>query len=285
MEKGPEMNARGRNPADVVTALVYRGEQSAKAGLQFQVNGHTTEGFILEAAHKKRPMRLAVGEPGRRSSVWRIWAHRNASDVYIGTPRTAAFHKISLHESGDWRYQLIGSLDEVTDIPAVGWTTLEGELTGRVLGSWRRPQSMVNGWIDAMRIVVPTSEVVAHPLTYDEPGEVSRTRWMEPPPAGFAADIRFFIVQPGKGPFGLNDALVQEGGFAFWGGMALPSGEVLVVISSSFAVEPDLHQQLQESKAKGLAAKNFDNSYEHAPRILVPVVEPDYATFWDLSGY
>jgi hypothetical protein len=279
------MNDLGLSSTDVVTALVHRGTQAAKAGLQFQINGRLHEGFILEAAHKKKPMRLAVGEPGCRSSVWRIWAHHNASDVYISTPRTAAFHKISLHESGDWRYQLIGRVEEVTDIPSVGWTIFEEELEGRVLGSWERPQSTINGWIDAMRIVVPTSEVVTHPRTYGEPGEVSRTRWIKPPPAGFAADIRFFIVQPGKGPFGLNDALVQKGGFIFCGGMALPSGESLVVISSSFPVGADLHEQLQETKAKGLAAEDFDNSYEHAPRILVPEVEPNYATFWDLSGH
>ena len=252
----------------VLTAVVHRGKESSNAGLQFQINGKIEQGFVIEAAHKNRPLRLCVGEPGCRSTVWRIWAHRNASDVYIASSTTAHAH-ISIHESGDLRYQSIRPIAELLDSNQVGLVELENEVTSRVLGSWRRPSSPEHGWIDVMRIVVPTSEVIPHPNTYGDLQSNNKIQWVSPAPPGFATEIRFFLVQPGKGIYGLT----------------LPSGEVLVVLSSTFEVEPDLRAHLKAIKKHGPVRGKFDGSYENAPRILTTEMEPNYATFWDLAGY
>ena len=68
-------------------------------------------------------LRVAVGEPGRRSEVWRIWANRTQADVYIGARALAGIQKYSLHTSGDWRYaftqQYFTSIeDEAADRPS-----------------------------------------------------------------------------------------------------------------------------------------------------------------------
>lgn len=279
------MTVSQRYVKEVLTAVVHRGKESSNAGLQFQINGKIEQGFVIEAAHKNRPLRLCVGEPGCRSTVWRIWAHRNASDVYIASSTTAHAHKISIHESGDWRYQSIRPIAELLDSNQVGLVELENEVTSRVLGSWRRPSSPEHGWIDVMRIVVPTSEVIPHPNTYGDLQSNNKIQWVSPAPPGFATEIRFFLVQPGKGIYGLNEAVIQEGGLSYWGGMTLPSGEVLVVLSSTFEVEPDLRAHLKAIKKHGPVRGKFDGSYENAPRILTTEMEPNYATFWDLAGY
>jgi hypothetical protein len=64
-------------------------------------------GFRLGPAHPNKPIRFAVGQPGERSTVWRLWANSNKSDVYLGSRKSADIFKISLHESEDWRQQWV----------------------------------------------------------------------------------------------------------------------------------------------------------------------------------
>ena len=50
-------------------------------------------------------VRFAVGgtdEP--RSLVWRVWATKGKSDVYISGRTQVGVWKVSLHESGVWRF-------------------------------------------------------------------------------------------------------------------------------------------------------------------------------------
>jgi hypothetical protein len=55
---------------------------------------------------------ITVGEPGRRSTIWRVWANPKKGDIYIASRKTAWNFKLSLHESGDWRCRTCGgSLD------------------------------------------------------------------------------------------------------------------------------------------------------------------------------
>lgn len=268
-----------------VSAIVHRGRQSPRAGLQFHVNGEIDQGFVISPANKKKPLRITVGEPGRRATVWRIWGNRNASDVYIASSSTAAIHKISIHESGDWRYQTTRNLDELKASTKVTLVALQEELSSRVIGSWQRPPSPVHGWIDVMRIVVPTTELITHPNTYETPEQVKNIEWVPPAPAGYAAEVRFFLVEPGKGSFDLYNAAAQEGGVSYWGGMTLPSGEVFVVLSSTFRVEQSRQSYNNELKQVGTDHGGVERSFDRAPRVLVPEVEQNYATFWDLAGY
>jgi hypothetical protein len=49
-------------------------------------------------------IRVVVGEPGRQSGVWRIWAPPTKFDVYIGVRAILGYQKWSLYETGDWRH-------------------------------------------------------------------------------------------------------------------------------------------------------------------------------------
>lgn len=150
---------------DQTSALLLRKSKSGCASLQFRVNGALVSTSVFQAAHPNRPIRLTVGKPGARSSIWRIWANPGSSDIYIASRHTAGHHKISLHQSGDYRYQLINfdTLNQqLSDFEVVGERP-----EGRMLGSWRRPQPQPHGWTDAMRIVVPSSELFETPTTVD----------------------------------------------------------------------------------------------------------------------
>jgi hypothetical protein len=50
-------------------------------------------------------VRVAVGERGRRSSIWTIVAGKGTSDVYCSSRTVMGVQKFSLHQSGDWRFQ------------------------------------------------------------------------------------------------------------------------------------------------------------------------------------
>lgn len=100
-----------------VTVAVNSGKALKQAGIQIKVDGKILSAHILQFANKKKPLRFCVGHPSARSSYWSAFANKATSDVYIGIRSSANLHKISLHESGDFRYQLIGMTQDTLDRP------------------------------------------------------------------------------------------------------------------------------------------------------------------------
>ena len=156
--------------------------------------------FTLGPANPRKPLRFAVGRPGRRSSVWRLWANRGKDDVYIATRQSAGIFKVSLHESGDWRLQWVG--DGHGD---VWFTTRDGdEPQGRIIDRWPRPPAGATGWTDALSIWVPALDVSEVPRDA-EPGQDAQ--WVEPAGPEAAIEFRLVLVQPDRGLFELTAAL------------------------------------------------------------------------------
>jgi hypothetical protein len=61
---------------------------------------------------KELAIRLAVGDPdGPRSTVWRVWANRRSSDVYVAARVLGGVAKVSLHQSGRWRFAFTTEFD------------------------------------------------------------------------------------------------------------------------------------------------------------------------------
>jgi hypothetical protein len=104
----------------------------------------TYEDLVLEQADPRRPIRLAVGEPRRRSSIWRVWANRNNADVYIAARVFGGIQKFSLHASGDWRYQWT-STQYATEFGA----------DNRIIDQWTRPADRAHGHTTGLSIWVP----------------------------------------------------------------------------------------------------------------------------------
>jgi hypothetical protein len=95
---------------------------------------------------------MAVGQPGHRSGVWRIWGNPPSnvkSDVYVSARTIAGVQKWSLHQSGDFRHQW------VTADAASRFTSSPDKR----IYSWQRGPEQ-DGWITGgLRICIPAGEL------------------------------------------------------------------------------------------------------------------------------
>lgn len=236
--------------------------------------------FPLGRARPKKPIRFAVGQPGCRSSVWRLWANSGKDDVYLASRNSATIFKISLHESGDWRQQWgPDGPGDVVHTPMAGPAP-----RGRILHQWSRPPADAAGWTPALSIWVPHEDVTEVPAD-PEPGEDAR--WLEPAAIGWATEIRLYLVQPDRGEFELTGALPgPDARLSLVDGFQLAGGEVVVVLAATSRLSRRLRRQVGRliSEQRVRLPADFDLAVERGPRALVVNVEDDgYRAFWDLS--
>jgi hypothetical protein len=236
--------------------------------------------FTLGPANPKKPLRFAVGRPGRRSSVWRLWANRGKDDVYIAARQSAGILKVSLHESGDWRLQWVGD-----DHGDVSFTTRDGdESQGRVIDRWSRPPAGATGWTDALSIWVPTRDVSEIPGDA-EPGHDAQ--WVEPAGPEAATEFRLVLVEPGQGPFELTAALQgPDAGLALVNGFRLAGGEAVLLFAATKRLNNDLRQSLVRARQEQQAQipSDFNLAPESGPRLAAVAVDDDgYRNIWDLT--
>lgn len=240
-------------------------------------HGHA---FPLMPAKAKKPIRFTVGQPGRRSTIWRLWAGPAKDDVYLTSRHSIEVFKFSLHQSGRWRLAAIAE-----DLNAVAFTALSGpEPEGRVMHRWMRPPAGATGWTEALSIWVPAQDVL------DVPGDTEQgqdVQWMSPPPPGSAIEFRLFLVRPNRGPFNLTAALRgPEASLAVVNGFRLGGGEAVVLLAAyqrlDRAQQESMDQHVREHRAR--LPEDFDLSPASGPRALVIDVEDDgHRSFWDLS--
>lgn len=163
-------------------------------------------------------IRVAVGEPGRQSGIWRIWAPPNKSDVYIGVRAILGHQKWSLHESGDWRHQ---------------WVSPEkaaafGKVDGRVIDQWQQPAEMGNsGWTKGFSIRVRHQDLVD---VADSPKAPKDTLWIPAPPEGRFIRLHIAIARPSDLAVPLN-GLIPFGGFTLIDGRAVILGVTVEAVT------------------------------------------------------
>ncbi|TPV48578.1 lamin tail domain-containing protein [Pseudarthrobacter phenanthrenivorans] len=267
-----------------VTAVVNSGKGQPKAGLQIWENARFLHSHVISAANKNEAFRFCVGEPSARSSVWRVFAGQNASDVYIAIRSSAGLHKISLHESGDFRYQLIGMVQEDLDRPDLAVVSLSEDVeekTGRIIHQWVRPEPSPEGWTEGFRLVIPADDLQPGPSGKKDIGDVE---WIPAPDAGRAVAVRGFLVNPGRGEFDLSGLVRETGVFSFLGGFKLPSGQAFVLFSATVTLlETEvvaLNDMRKESRER--THPEFDWSPGKGPRILAfPSDDAGFPTFID----
>jgi hypothetical protein len=236
--------------------------------------------FTLGPANPAKPLRFGVGQPGRRSSVWRLWANRGKDDVYVATRQSAGIFKVSLHESGDWRFQWVSH-----DHGDVWFTTHEGdEPQGRIIDRWSRPPASTTGWTGALSIWVPALDVSEIPRDA-EPGHDAQ--WVEPAGPDAATEFRLVLVQPGRGLFELTAALQgPDAGLAFVNGFRLAGGEAVLLFAAKKHLGDDFRRDLarvrQEQRVQ--VPPDFNLAPESGPRAAAITVDDDGCrNIWDLS--
>lgn len=238
-------------------------------------------GTKFGAPSRKAPIRFAVGEPGRRSSIWRVWATSNKGDVYIASRKSTRIFKISLHETGDWRCQWAKyDHEDVTYHPY----RQESVPQGRILARWQRPAANVSGWTDALSIWVPGDDISTVLGDQESPTDV---QWIAPPSGSEAVEFRFWLVEPGRGRLELTTTL-REGKNtpAVVNGFRLVTGEVLVIFAAVWPLDAERRSSLTECRvwARSQLDANFDMSPETGPRTAVLETEADgRPSVWDLA--
>jgi hypothetical protein len=187
-------------------------------------------------------IRVVVGEPGKQSGVWRIWAPGNKSDVYIGVRAILGYQKWSLHETGDWRFQWIND-ERAAEFSDSG---------SRIIDQWDQPAEVgVTGWTRGLAIRVRHQDLVEVANPEKVPAEAL---WIPPPPEGHMVGLHVVIARP-------NQQLVELSNVEPVGGFALVGGRVLLLLVSVDPVTDEDNQTIADAinQAFGLArARGID---------------------------
>lgn len=175
-------------------------------------------------------IRFAVGRVGERSSIWRVWANKNKSDVYIAARELARYQKYSLHESGDYRYAWTSAHEGTT--PAT-----------RIIDRWRRPDPNEAGWTRGISIYVRAEDVV--PVDPDQT-KASQVGWLDKPPSGKALGIHIVLVTPDVGWAELT-------GFRPLHVIGLADQRAALILTSLVDVDPEQSRRISEWRRSALA--------------------------------
>lgn len=267
-----------------ITAVVNSGPDVMEAGVQIKANGGLLSAHILPYTNKKEPLRFCVGQPSARSSFWSAFANRGSDDVYIAIRSSAHLHKISLHASGDFRYQLIGMTQETLDQPNLAFVSTSNSGNGRILHRWNRPEASPDGWTDCMSIMVPAADLEAGPA---RPKDLKDVVWIPSPSQGRATQIRGFLVNPNRGEHDLSPLIPEDGGFSLIGGFKLAGGQVFVMLSATLTPTPNETATLEgfRRNSRSKVHANFDWAPSNHPRALAFAVgSSNYPTFFDLRA-
>jgi hypothetical protein len=193
-------------------------------------------------------IRVGVGRPGHRSGVWRIWANKGKSDVYVAARSIAGIQKFSFHESGDWRHQW------VTPEQAEKFTAGRN----RVMDRWPRPPDGPGGWTKALSIWVPKEDVQR--IEDDDQGSEG-VMWTPEPPDGFAVGIHVVVAKTDLGS-------VRVSGARPLGGFPLASAEVVLVLIALAEVDDEQRQRIEQFRAEALAKVPVEGlAAAKAPRV------------------
>jgi hypothetical protein len=125
--------------------------------------------------------RFAVGSrEGPRSNVWVLFTSKRHNDVYISIRSFADVVKVSLHESGSWRWAFTREhLSTSSPVIPPG--------ANRTVDMWQRPSEIAPGCIQAFQVWVPSSEVTMPENPEAKPDRYQKKiHWVPRAPEGYS---------------------------------------------------------------------------------------------------
>ncbi len=219
-------------------------------------------------------LRLGVGNPsGERASVWVIEAPRNKGDVYVGNRDIMGYQKISLHQSGRWRW---------------AWTEAKAPLVlpqgvDRVIDRWPRPPEVGAGWTFALRIWVPAEDVTTVCPLHGNRASLRAIHWVPKPPPGTALGFHVVMARPNQGEVHLK-GYVPLAGFTLARDDGAP--EACLVLLSRLTLTAEHRSWLDETRADWVGAAKSAGADLSSPTIRCAVYGVDEVgvrNVWDLS--
>ena len=173
-------------------------------------------------------VRFAVGAPDEpRSLVWRVWMTKGKSDLYISGRLQGGDWKVSLHESGDWRFGL-----------TCEFAKARGMAERLIFEQWERPQPLRDGVTSAFEIMVPSAELALprQPLPEDRRKHTEKVTWFPPAPEGCATHFIVMYTEPGWP--------TPEAAPDFLSIFTLPDGRTVSIMVLEQAIPVDQQRQI-----------------------------------------
>jgi hypothetical protein len=189
-----------------------------------------------------KAIRFCVGEPaGLRSTVWKIWTHRN--DVYLLSRADASQMKVSLHESGACQFSKTSE-----SFARTGKRNSE-----RHMQQWRRraeyPES---GAVHLFRIIIPQSELR---LASVDKKSATNVVWYPSPPLGYGTYVELWLTppldEPPTQPQFMHDLLDV---------LPLLNGQYVGITARYLAIEPQDNEQLRHLRNRGEVLRQSPDS-------------------------
>lgn len=208
--------------------------------------------------------------------MWRLWKDKGKSDVYISARTLAGVVKVSLHESGDWRFAFHEPFWKARVAPRA---------EDRRIERWARPPP-INGITPAFMIVVPFAEIglPRRPLPDKAKKYAKDAIWVTPAPEGFATYFNVMYTNPGGPEPSEHDRFI--------GRFGLPNGQTVSVLIQEHAIAEGQQRQLEAARRAISAQISEGQSIDRAD--LEAALEPrgylygynEYGTrfFIDISG-
>jgi hypothetical protein len=188
-------------------------------------------------------VRFGVGaENGPRSGVWRVWANRGKSDVYVAIRMIAGLKKISLHATGNCNASMTSqeAKNNPTAVDRLGGT--------RHIDKWHRPVGTGELLSIPLRIRFPESELRSGTPSPKE----TKIHWLAPPPVDHSIDVVCIFTSDSLSP--AEWPWKSEGG-EYIASTQLPNGETFWLISILYRTGPELTLTLDSRKPAGMPAQ------------------------------
>jgi hypothetical protein len=209
--------------------------------------------------------RVCVGDrDGAHASVWRIWANRNHSDVYIAARDIAGVQKWSLHESGDWRHQW------VTSQYALHLTNSDD----RIIDQWPEPAQFEDiGWTRAFSILARFQDLVDYGDGNELPEDII---WLPAPAEKHATVIHVVIARPDRIAADVKGVRPL---YAF----TLTNGRVVLLLASIQPVSAEDEAQL--ASLLQAVSDHPKVASARAPRLTASIVDAENGDrgVWDVA--
>ncbi len=183
-------------------------------------------------------IRWATGHPdGPRSLTWTVVGARNSDDVYVGTRGLMGAAKLSLHQSGVWRFAFTPE--------GAGKMQISGE-EDRLIERYEATTELAPGWVHAARIRTP-STTFRPAIAERRPRDKQPIRFYKTPDLPLHLEYHVVLGDSAAQVATVNDAITV-------GQMTLTSGKRVWIIAAFWEIDEVTQQVIDlanENAAKG----------------------------------
>lgn len=237
----------------VLSKVLERNSAMTYLSLRIENDDGSTRTGTVKLDGPGGKIKVGVGDPSLgRSSIWVIHGPRHTADLYVGNRDIMGFQKVSLHESGVWRF---------------AWTAERADLvlppgSDRVLDRWLAPVEFGAGWSIAFRIIIPEEDTYTIAPVGGNRKSRSAIHWLPRPEPGKIVVLHVIVAEPDQGEVLLKHAMPIDLFFSVKG-----DGRQQVCLLIASYVEPEAEQREWQRRTRDELIGRVMTDY---PGVLTP---------------